>query len=598
MNSGAFGENFPYSNFHDLNMDWIIKIAKDFLDQYSHIQEIIENGEQSIVNLTEEGLEQLQTKATELEGLLQEWYNTHSEDIANQLRDALAEVDNYLDDILEENRQALAEYAEHVMSDLPEDYTVLANQHNRIYEGVQNWDLSRLVKLEDTYINNGTPTTLSGYNLYKIPINKGDVVIITYDHSLPFWGSLNANYAICWEYDNPQRYLNIGPNTTPNVSTSIRYFFNTTVDEILMYCLDDNPLNICLTCLAERYNTVRVSKNYATPVIDWVRMGHKNSFICPLNEVGIPSQFFDNTSNNYIGRIPDGYLTYTLKVEAGDNLRFINSSITGLSYLGTFRDLATKTSVRIENTNRYTAPADGFMSVFEDANNIGNTFIDITKSSNSFISPNQTLTDLAGYDAVAFGTSITYRQTSYLPILADLTKIIFDNQGEGNATLYNITGHPNMLNKILNYEDYSNKEIIFIEGFVNDWYSDSPLGQASDTGTSTLCGCFKTALAHLHSIKPSAEVIIIFDHYGRLWETVNCDPYAQNSFGLTQADYYNELAKICDSIGIPHIDLYKIARMSNAGCLLDDIHPTPRGAKRMAWLIRQFLALYQYPVFI
>ena len=27
MNGGAFGENFPYSNFHDLNMDWIIKIA-------------------------------------------------------------------------------------------------------------------------------------------------------------------------------------------------------------------------------------------------------------------------------------------------------------------------------------------------------------------------------------------------------------------------------------------------------------------------------------------------------------------------------------------------------------------------------------------
>ena len=42
MNSGAFGENFPYTNFHELNMDWIIKIAKDFLDQYTHIQQIID----------------------------------------------------------------------------------------------------------------------------------------------------------------------------------------------------------------------------------------------------------------------------------------------------------------------------------------------------------------------------------------------------------------------------------------------------------------------------------------------------------------------------------------------------------------------------
>lgn len=33
MNIGAFGENFPYTNFHDLNLDWIIqemKTEKDF----------------------------------------------------------------------------------------------------------------------------------------------------------------------------------------------------------------------------------------------------------------------------------------------------------------------------------------------------------------------------------------------------------------------------------------------------------------------------------------------------------------------------------------------------------------------------------------
>ena len=29
MNNGAFGENFPYTNFHDLNLDWIIKEIKE-----------------------------------------------------------------------------------------------------------------------------------------------------------------------------------------------------------------------------------------------------------------------------------------------------------------------------------------------------------------------------------------------------------------------------------------------------------------------------------------------------------------------------------------------------------------------------------------
>ena len=64
MNNGAFGENFPYSNFHDLNMDWIIKIAKDFLDQYTHIQETIDTG-----------LENLDNKAEELENLLQQQFD-------------------------------------------------------------------------------------------------------------------------------------------------------------------------------------------------------------------------------------------------------------------------------------------------------------------------------------------------------------------------------------------------------------------------------------------------------------------------------------------------------------------------------------------
>ena len=29
-----FGEQFPYTNFHDLNLDWILKIIKDFSEKY------------------------------------------------------------------------------------------------------------------------------------------------------------------------------------------------------------------------------------------------------------------------------------------------------------------------------------------------------------------------------------------------------------------------------------------------------------------------------------------------------------------------------------------------------------------------------------
>ena len=83
-------------------MDWIIKIAKDFLDQYTSIQQIISDGETSLTNLTESGLSQLQDKADALEELLQEWYNTHSNDIQQALTDALNDIASALSESIED----------------------------------------------------------------------------------------------------------------------------------------------------------------------------------------------------------------------------------------------------------------------------------------------------------------------------------------------------------------------------------------------------------------------------------------------------------------------------------------------------------------
>lgn len=123
MNTGAFGENFPYSNFHDLNTDWIVKIAKDFLDQYTHIQQIISDGEEAITQETQDSIEQLQTTATNLENLLNEWYETHSTEIAEELAEAVQSF----------AQQADAKAAQTIAS-IPDDYTALAQKvENSIY---------------------------------------------------------------------------------------------------------------------------------------------------------------------------------------------------------------------------------------------------------------------------------------------------------------------------------------------------------------------------------------------------------------------------------------------------------------------------------
>lgn len=123
----SFQEGFPYTNFHDLNLDWIIKIVKDFLDQYTHIQQIISDGETSITNLTTEGLQQLQDKADNLEALLQAWYDTHSSDIAQELADALQDITTTLNSALNSITEFAGRKTEEIIESIPADYSELSN---------------------------------------------------------------------------------------------------------------------------------------------------------------------------------------------------------------------------------------------------------------------------------------------------------------------------------------------------------------------------------------------------------------------------------------------------------------------------------------
>ena len=191
---GGFGENFPYSNFHDLNMDWIIKIAKDFLDQYTHLQETISDGEQSLSDLTADGLAELQEKEEALEALLDDWYTEHSEDIANDLADALEDLNDwytehqgYLDDYLQDsisdfNDAADAKAAETIAS-IPDNYTALSNKVTALDTAmavvdtitpISSSDMS-LAKNVDAYgeIVENLYTALSK----RIPATTGDKVI-------------------------------------------------------------------------------------------------------------------------------------------------------------------------------------------------------------------------------------------------------------------------------------------------------------------------------------------------------------------------------------------------------------------------------------
>lgn len=240
-------ENFPYTNFHELNLDWIAKIAKDFLEQYTHIQELISNGEQSLQELTASGLADLQAKKEELEQLLQEWYNTHSEDIAAELARAINEFTIKANALGQE-----------ILDSLPSDYTELARKVSDIYN--ENLlSLNRLNYEGDGLALNSTPGEIVGqstpYDFAEevnscvcrtiVPVKTGDTVyckskadyrgvygLFFYDTDKKFLRRVNSQesttvtadgYVMLMAFDCPDRETFINREYYLNINTNYSY---------------------------------------------------------------------------------------------------------------------------------------------------------------------------------------------------------------------------------------------------------------------------------------------------------------------------------------------------------------------------------------
>ena len=204
-----------------------------------------------------------------------------------------------------------------------------------------------------------------------------------------------------------------------------------------------------------------------------------------------------------------------------------------------------------------------------------------------------------GLSAVAFGTSLTYRaQTTggYLQYLPDMSGMTIDNQGVGSSTILGNGGNLDMLAKIKAYTGYSDKQVCLLEGFINDWYGNYTLGTYTDTAETTVCGCVRSAINYMLSQNANLTIFLILDPYGRNYNSVDCSSSAVNGSGLTQYSFYEEVAMVGESLGIPVIKMYAESQISQntPQYLLDNIHPNAAGAKQSANFIWSKIKQY-YP---
>lgn len=110
------GNGFPYTNMHDLNMDWIIAVVKDLLTKLNTIDEKIL-----------EGNTELQNTYNRLNTLLNNWYISHSNDIAHQLASALDDLNTQLQNNENSFDAHIAQIVANTIASIPSDYTDLAN---------------------------------------------------------------------------------------------------------------------------------------------------------------------------------------------------------------------------------------------------------------------------------------------------------------------------------------------------------------------------------------------------------------------------------------------------------------------------------------
>lgn len=162
----------------------------------------------------------------------------------------------------------------------------------------------------------------------------------------------------------------------------------------------------------------------------------------------------------------------------------------------------------------------------------------------------------------AVGDSLTYDEyvtttAYYHDHIAEETGITVVNMGQG-GTGYKRTfdtgdGYA-FYQRILNVP--TDADVITIFGSGNDLsttYETYGLGEATDTGTDTICGCINTTLDNLFSVYPTANVGIIMPTPWKAFypSATEADGKAYRMTLLCQ-----RLKAICESRSIPYLDLY------------------------------------------
>lgn len=183
------------------------------------------------------------------------------------------------------------------------------------------------------------------------------------------------------------------------------------------------------------------------------------------------------------------------------------------------------------------------------------------------------------------------RYMDYIQIATGIKPYNIGVSGTGYAN-----GHANnkaFIDRIVNVP--TDSDIVTIFGSNNDMFGDNlPVGDPTDTGTTTLCGFINGTIDALYNAFPTAILGIITPCP---WE--NIYPSAITTLGQKGIAYSQALVDICKRRGIPCLDLFHCSGMRPweasyrvlyyTGDEGGGVHPDANGHKILATHIKAFL---------
>ena len=544
MNNGAFGENFPYSNFHDLNLDWIVKIAKDFLDQYTHIQDTID-----------QGLTDLQEKADTLEGLLQEWYDTHSEDIANQLEEALTDLATAMNNALQTFTVQANERAQQAIATIPSDYSAF---YAEMHDQTLTWQRYLTASDNAVSLKMGVYGISSANNLHP--------------------SNLPSDY----------------PTTGSGIIVALERAYSASASE-LYFCLRPNT-NYFWIYTGNWYKVT--TNDFLHSLLDPIISNVGSDKYAPEAPFTFNSTQFKFLDGDGVGTVGSDWTTWYVS----DNIEINSNTMYMISASARFadHDLYQFLDASGNIVHRETIPSASAMTIenklIMSPSNVkyiriasihGANSIKLSTVKEAYFNPLW-----RGKKWACIGDSITEpnnRSTkNYVDYVVEATDITAINLGRGGTGFKReYAGEGAYMDRL--DEIPADTDVVTIMASGNDGiYS---VGTPTDTGTDTLCGCINTTIQRLFTQMPMCNVGIITSIP---WENGNPSDHT-NWFSR----YSEAIVEICKNWGIPCLDLFHCSNLRPWDATFrqyaytrDDgngVHPDENGHKLFAPRIGDFL---------